>query len=63
MTHTEIAQKIAEKIDTHTQSEVEAMMGIICDTTEIEMSWLFPVVSNLYAKINPSVMSPAARAA
>ena len=56
MTNLEIAQKIANKIDTHSQSEIEAMMEIICDTTEIEMKWLFPVVSNLYAKMTPSAL-------
>jgi hypothetical protein len=56
MTNMEIAQAIAEKIETHTQVQIEAMMNIVCEVNKIEMSWLFPVVSNLYAKINPSVL-------
>tara|TARA_R110000737_G_scaffold352807_1_gene400415 strand:+ start:1173 stop:1364 length:192 start_codon:yes stop_codon:yes gene_type:complete len=56
MTKQEIAQAIAVKIDTHSQKEIEAMMKIVCEVNDIEMSWLFPVVSNIYAKLNPSVM-------
>ncbi len=56
MTNLEIAQVVANKIDTHTQKEVEAMMRIVAEVNDIDMSWLLPVVSNLYAKINPDVM-------
>lgn len=56
MNNLEIAQKIADNIDTHSQLEIDSMMYIICETTDIEMEWLFPVVGNLYAKINPSVI-------
>jgi arginine utilization protein RocB len=50
MTHLEIAQLIANKIDSKSQEQIEAMMDIVCDTHGIEMSWLFPVVSNLCAR-------------
>jgi len=61
MTHLQIAQKIADCVDLYTQGEVNAMMAIICDTTDIEMSWLFPAVSNLYAEANPSVLGQVAK--
>ena len=56
MKYEDIAQAIANKIDTHSQAEIDAMMIIVCEVNNIEMSWLLPVVSNLYAKINPSVL-------
>ena len=49
MTNLEIAQMIANEIDTSTHKEVEAMMRIVCKIHDIDMAWLFPVVSNLYA--------------
>lgn len=52
MTNLEIAQLIANKIDSHSQEEIEAMMDITSETHGISMSWLLPVVSNLYAKMN-----------
>lgn len=52
MTNLEIAQQIANRIDTYSQEEIDAMMAIVCATTEIEMKWLFPVVSNMYLKLN-----------
>jgi hypothetical protein len=50
MTNLEIAQIIANKIDSKSQEQIQAMMEIVCDTHNIEMSWLFPVVGNLYAQ-------------
>ena len=50
MTSLEIAQKIADKIETHTQEEIDAMMEIVCDVNGIDQGWLFRVVSNLYMK-------------
>ena len=52
MNHLEIAQTLAEQFDAHTHEEIEAMLHITCLTHKIEMSWLLPVVSNLYAKIS-----------
>ena len=57
MTNLEIAQKIAEQIDTHTQDEIWNMMDVICHIHDISPSWLNPVVGNLYAKMTPSVMN------
>jgi hypothetical protein len=50
MTHLEIAQKIADKIDAHTQEEVEAMITIVCDIHGIDDGWMYRVVGNLYMK-------------
>jgi hypothetical protein len=43
---------IANKIDSKRQEEIEAMMEITCEIHGIEMSWMLPVVSNLYAAIS-----------
>lgn len=48
MTNLEIAQKIADKIETSTQEEIDAMMEIVCDIHDIDAGWLFRVVGNLY---------------
>lgn len=52
MTNLEIAQMIANEIDTKSQEQIEAMMEIVCKIHKIDMSWLFPVVGNLYAKMS-----------
>lgn len=54
MTNLEIAQMIANEIDTKSQEQIEAMMEIVCKIHSIDMSWLFPVVGNLYAKMSNS---------
>lgn len=56
MTHVDIAKKIAEKIDTHTQEEIDAMITIVSETADTDHGWLFRVVGNLYAQINPAVL-------
>ena len=48
MTNLEIAQKIADKVDTHSQEEIEAMMTIVCELHDIEFGWLFRVIGNLH---------------
>ena len=54
MTNLEIAQMIANEIETKSQEQIEAMMEIVCKIHAIEMSWLMPVVGNLYAKMSKS---------
>ena len=54
MTNLEIAQMIANEIDTKSQEQIDAMMEIVCKIHKIDMSWLLPVVGNLYAKISKS---------
>jgi hypothetical protein len=54
MTNLEIAQMIANEIENKSQEQIEAMMEIVCKIHAIEMSWLLPVVGNLYAKMSNS---------
>ena len=54
MTNLEIAQMIANEIDTKSQEQIDAMLEIVCKIHSIDMSWLFPVVGNLYAKMSKS---------
>ena len=54
MTNLEMAQMIANEIDTNSQDRIEAMMEVVCKIHNIDMSWLFPVVGNLYARMNKS---------
>ena len=48
MTNLEMAQKIANKIETSTQEEINAMIDIVCDINEIDTGWMHRAVSNLY---------------
>jgi len=50
MTNLEIAQKIADKIDAHSQEEIDAMMDIVCEVNGIDRGWMFRAVSNLYMR-------------
>lgn len=54
MNSLEMAQMIANEIDTKSQEQIEAMMEIVCKIHSIERSWLSPVVGNLYAKMRKS---------
>ena len=54
MANLEIAQMIANEIDTKSQEQIEAMMEIVCKIHNIDMSWLLPVVGNLYAAMSKS---------
>ena len=56
MTNLEIALKIAEKINNHTQAEIDAMMNIISEVHNIEPAKLLAMVSNCYARLNPSAV-------
>ena len=48
------AQLVAEKINSHSEEEIEAMIVLI---SEIYGKSLRAMVGNLYAQINPSVMT------
>ena len=51
MENLELAQLIANKIDSKTQEEIENMMDVVCDLHNIDRGWMFRVVGNLYGKI------------
>jgi len=54
MTNQEIAQKIVDKVDSHTEPEIIEMIEVAADYNNIDHNDLYKLVKNLYGhKVKP----------